>query len=89
MAKRKSKAATPVKTCAGRDFSALQYEMLDWLNALTCAVHSLGGCSELDGSELGSQARSVARLCNRNLHRLMDELERWEMHSRPGEVDHV
>jgi len=53
------------------------------LNTLTCALHSLNGCPELDGSDLGSKALSVVRRCDRNLHRLMDDLEKWELQNRP------
>ena len=63
-------------------FDELQREMMDWLNALSCAAATLSQTYVLDDDEMGSRARSTVHACNENLHRLMDEFESWEMKSR-------
>jgi len=74
----------------GPNFTTLQREMMDWLNTLSIAAYSLANCSELDSSALGSKARNVVHKVDENLHRLMNELEIWELRGRraPWAVAH-
>jgi hypothetical protein len=69
------------------EFDELQIQMMDWLNALHCACAVLAQSDLIDQDEPTSRARSLAHACNANLHRLMDELESWELrtrHERPA-----
>jgi hypothetical protein len=65
-------------------FDELQREMMDWLNALSCAAATLSQTYVIDEDERGSMARSTVHACNENLHRLMHELEGWELDTRHG-----
>jgi hypothetical protein len=63
-------------------FDELQREMMDWLNALSCAAAALAQSGVIDQDEMASRARSTVHACNENLHRLMDDLEGWELRTR-------
>jgi hypothetical protein len=65
-------------------FDKLQREMMDWLNALSCVAATLSQCDVIDEDEGGSRARSTVHACNENLHRLMNEIEGWELETRRG-----
>jgi hypothetical protein len=62
-----------------RTFDELQTEMMVWLNALSCACTQLGQSDAISRDESASRARAVAFSCDANLHRLMNELETWEI----------
>jgi hypothetical protein len=82
MAKRKSTAAP--RKYEGPGYSALENELLDWVNTLSCAWHALDASHAVDADETASKARNVIHLCERNLQRLLNDLQAWEMHSRSG-----
>ncbi len=65
-------------------FDELQREMMDWLNALSCAAATLAQCDVIDPDEMASRARSTVHACNENLHRLMNDIESWEIRTRQG-----
>jgi hypothetical protein len=71
-----------VPTRPHRSFDQLQYEMMDWLNVLSCVCTTLAHSCLIDQDETTSRARGAAHACNANLHRLMNELERWELDTR-------
>jgi hypothetical protein len=72
----------PLSTSPPTQFDELQREMMGWLNALSCAAATLSQCYVIDEDERGSRARSTVHVCDENLHRLMNELEGWELQTR-------
>jgi hypothetical protein len=72
----------PPSTSPPTGFDELQREMMNWLNALSCAAATLAQADVIDQDEMGSRARSTVHACNENLHRLMNDLESWEMRTR-------
>jgi hypothetical protein len=85
---------TPIRpvppTFERSEFDDLQTQMMDWLNALSCAAATLAQSDTIDQNEMASRARSTVHACNENLHRLMNKLESWELRTRrkgPG-VNH-
>lgn len=80
----KSKSTVAPQKYEGPDFSTLMEEMLDWTNTVKCAWHALEASDVVDGDETASKARNVICACERNLVRLLDQLETWEMRTRRG-----
>jgi hypothetical protein len=86
-----SENVTPIRPEAPgpSPFDELQREMMNWLNALSCAAATLSQTYVLDDDDRGSKARSTVHACDENLHRLMNEIEVWELQTRRGEeVNH-
>jgi hypothetical protein len=67
---------------AGPAYSVLENEMFDWVNALDCAWHALESSHAVDADETASRARNVIHLCEKNLTRLLNDLQVWEMRTR-------
>ena len=74
----------------GPSFHELEDELHDWTNILKCAWHALNASDAVDSDEPAAQARNVIFRCEKNLARLLNDLQVWQMHSRPSsrEVAH-
>lgn len=57
------------------DFGKILDEAQDWVNTIRCAWHGLVASDAVDGCEEASRARNTVKLCERNLDRLMQELD--------------
>lgn len=75
----KVKQIRPPSASTHGQFGELEREMMVWLNALTCASVTLSGSGVIDSDDEASIARSTIHVCNKNLRRLMEQLESWEM----------
>jgi Restriction alleviation protein Lar len=70
-------------------FDELQRQMMDQLNALSCAAAMLDLSGVTDQNEIGSRASSTIHVCDENLHRLMNEIEEWDLQARRERTEEV